>query len=352
VCTFGGLAFAAVLLILGDWSPLQALFGGATIGIVAALVTSVTIARPLAAPRSKVGVQTPTADLARYDAPGQPATPRPAPKAIDVPSPHRTEIERSIISDAFGPSRALPQTNKTISPGPAPAGTAEPTPATRVPAPAPINAADPAVARPVGATTDPKPMTNPAPLDGAVVSPEPPAANPGDPAAGGARIDRNEAASAGGTPVAPTADAHVQSYNETPGAPATATSLGGDVPDTAATRGDTPDAATPADADADGDGDADGAGIKPPTLAAPRGDAPDDLQRIRGVGPKLQDMLHEMGVYHYDQIAAWSEPELAWVDRHLEGFQGRARRDDWIGQAKLLSAGGDTPFSARADGDA
>ena len=48
---------------------------------------------------------------------------------------------------------------------------------------------------------------------------------------------------------------------------------------------------------------------EPERLEAPREGAPDDLRLIWGVGPKLESMLHEMGFYHYDQIAGWTEPE-------------------------------------------
>ena len=69
--------------------------------------------------------------------------------------------------------------------------------------------------------------------------------------------------------------------------------------------------------------------------AAPEGGG-DDLKKIKGVGPKLEAMLHDMGVWTFDQIAEWGEAELDWVDERLEGFSGRARRDDWVGQAKEL----------------
>lgn len=81
-------------------------------------------------------------------------------------------------------------------------------------------------------------------------------------------------------------------------------------------------------------------GVRPPKLDAPRTGQADDLQRIRGIGPKVEAQLHDMGIYHYDQIAAWSADELAWIDANLEGFKGRASRDDWIGQAKALAGGG------------
>ena len=46
-----------------------------------------------------------------------------------------------------------------------------------------------------------------------------------------------------------------------------------------------------------------------------------------------------MGYYHYDQIAGWSPEEAAWVDANLDGFKGRVTRDDWVAQARALSAG-------------
>ena len=54
-----------------------------------------------------------------------------------------------------------------------------------------------------------------------------------------------------------------------------------------------------------------------------------------------------MGIFHFDQIAGWTEAELAWVDDNLEGFKGRASRDAWVSQSKTLAAGGETEFSAR-----
>ncbi|MEM8569416.1 MAG: NADH-quinone oxidoreductase subunit NuoE [Pseudomonadota bacterium] len=78
----------------------------------------------------------------------------------------------------------------------------------------------------------------------------------------------------------------------------------------------------------------------PPRLSAPRNGAADDLKRIKGVGPKLEAMLNKLGFYHFDQIALWSDAEVAWVDAHLEGFKGRIERDGWIEQAKALQSAG------------
>ncbi|WP_424971544.1 NADH-quinone oxidoreductase subunit E [Dinoroseobacter sp. S76] len=86
---------------------------------------------------------------------------------------------------------------------------------------------------------------------------------------------------------------------------------------------------------------------KPAMLAAARDSGADDLKKIKGVGPKLETMLNTMGIYHFDQIAAWTAAELAWVDDNLEGFKGRASRDEWVAQAKTLASGGETEFSSR-----
>ena len=91
------------------------------------------------------------------------------------------------------------------------------------------------------------------------------------------------------------------------------------------------------------------AAARPVALAAPHDGGPDDLKRIKGVGPKLEELLHTLGIFHFSQIAGWGAAEIAWMDSNLEGFAGRVTRDDWVGQAKLLAAGGETEFSQRVD---
>ena len=78
---------------------------------------------------------------------------------------------------------------------------------------------------------------------------------------------------------------------------------------------------------------------KPALLDKARDGKPDDLKLIWGVGPKLEALLHSMGIFHFDQIAAWTARELAWVDSKLEGFKGRATRDDWVEQSRKLASG-------------
>ena len=92
-------------------------------------------------------------------------------------------------------------------------------------------------------------------------------------------------------------------------------------------------------------------GSRPQGLDAARDGKPDDLKMIKGVGPKLETLLNSLGFWHFDQIAGWTADELAWVDSNLEGFHGRASRDEWVSQAKLLADGGETDFSRRAEKD-
>ncbi len=88
---------------------------------------------------------------------------------------------------------------------------------------------------------------------------------------------------------------------------------------------------------------------RPTTLLdAPRDGHKDNLTRIKGIGVKIEELLNGVGIYHFDQIAAWTEEEAQWIDHHLS-FPGRAKRDDWIGQAMLLAEGEGTPFSKRVD---
>ena len=89
----------------------------------------------------------------------------------------------------------------------------------------------------------------------------------------------------------------------------------------------------------------------PRRMKAPRKAGADDLKKLKGVGPKLEQTLNELGFYHFDQIAKWSENEIAWVDSRLK-FKGRITRDAWIEQAKVLAEGGETEFSQKvAKGD-
>lgn len=84
---------------------------------------------------------------------------------------------------------------------------------------------------------------------------------------------------------------------------------------------------------------------KPEMLDAPREGGADDLKQIKGVGPKLEGLLNDMGIYHFSQVAGWRKKEVEWADQNLVGFKGRVSRDEWVKQAKVLAKGGSTEFS-------
>lgn len=77
---------------------------------------------------------------------------------------------------------------------------------------------------------------------------------------------------------------------------------------------------------------------RPPALDAPRGGKADDLKQITGVGPKLEEKLNSLGIYHYQQIAGWGDSDIAWIDSELQA-RGRVERDNWVGQAAALMSG-------------
>lgn len=91
------------------------------------------------------------------------------------------------------------------------------------------------------------------------------------------------------------------------------------------------------------------AGRRPEGLDGPRNGKADDLKRIKGVGPKLEELLNSLGFWHFDQIAAWGGEELAWVDANLDGFKGRASRDDWGMQARILAESDEAGMSNGTD---
>ena len=77
-------------------------------------------------------------------------------------------------------------------------------------------------------------------------------------------------------------------------------------------------------------------------VVAPSGasDDADDLQQIKGIGPKIAGILNELGILQFEQIAAWSATDVDWVNERLK-FKGRIEREEWIPQAKALLAARD-----------
>lgn len=83
-------------------------------------------------------------------------------------------------------------------------------------------------------------------------------------------------------------------------------------------------------------------------LEAARDGKADNLTLVKGIGAVNEKKLNEHGIYHFDQIAAWSEADIKQAETYLE-FDGRIAREDWVGQAKQLAAGQVTEFSSRVE---
>jgi NADH-quinone oxidoreductase subunit E len=64
----------------------------------------------------------------------------------------------------------------------------------------------------------------------------------------------------------------------------------------------------------------------------------DDLKRIAGIGPRVEKVLHGMGVKTFADIAKWDDAEAVRIDEKL-GLDNRIIRDGWVKQAKALLEG-------------
>jgi predicted flap endonuclease-1-like 5' DNA nuclease len=74
----------------------------------------------------------------------------------------------------------------------------------------------------------------------------------------------------------------------------------------------------------------------------------DDLKRIKGIAFQIEKQLNALGVTTYEDIANWTSDDIEHISKSLD-FKGRIQRENWVEQARILAAGGDTEFSRRAD---
>lgn len=75
--------------------------------------------------------------------------------------------------------------------------------------------------------------------------------------------------------------------------------------------------------------------------------SPDDLQRLKGVGPKFAQLLHAQGIARYEQLARLTPAEIERLDSVLGPFRGRLTRDRVIEQADYLARGDEDGFEER-----
>ena len=89
-------------------------------------------------------------------------------------------------------------------------------------------------------------------------------------------------------------------------------------------------------------------GRRPVGQVEARGGKADDLEVIKGIGPQNAERLHRLGIWHFEQIAAWTSENIEWVGSYL-AFPGRIEREDWVGQAKVLAKEAKTKSAAEAE---
>jgi len=77
-------------------------------------------------------------------------------------------------------------------------------------------------------------------------------------------------------------------------------------------------------------------GVQPEQVEKPD-DGGDDLTAITGIGPRIGEVLNELGIFKYAQIASWTPENETWIENHLS-FKGRVSRENWVEQAKGLMA--------------
>jgi molybdopterin-containing oxidoreductase family membrane subunit len=63
----------------------------------------------------------------------------------------------------------------------------------------------------------------------------------------------------------------------------------------------------------------------------------DDLKMVKGIGPQMEATLNQIGIYTFAQVGRMTDKEYDLLDSITESFPGRAQRDDWAGQAKILN---------------
>ena len=74
---------------------------------------------------------------------------------------------------------------------------------------------------------------------------------------------------------------------------------------------------------------------------------PDNLEQLKGVGPKLANMLNAIGIIRFEQLARLSDAEVERIDASLGAFRGRLTRDMVVAQADYLARGDVDGFEQR-----
>lgn len=87
---------------------------------------------------------------------------------------------------------------------------------------------------------------------------------------------------------------------------------------------------------------------KPLVLSSPKIIGKDNLNKIKGITPKIEIDLNKLGIYHFEQISKWSNKNCDWIECFLH-LPGCAKNNQWVDQAKILQSGKDTIYSQKVE---
>jgi predicted flap endonuclease-1-like 5' DNA nuclease len=87
---------------------------------------------------------------------------------------------------------------------------------------------------------------------------------------------------------------------------------------------------------------------KPLVLSSPKPIGKDNLQKIKGINSVIENNLNNLGIYHFEQIAKWSNKNCDWIEEFLH-FPGCAKNNQWVEQAKILQLGKETIYSQKIE---
>lgn len=87
---------------------------------------------------------------------------------------------------------------------------------------------------------------------------------------------------------------------------------------------------------------------KPLVMSFPKPTGKDNLKKIKGIDNAIETDLNSLGIYHFDQIASWSNKNCDWVEAFLLQ-PGCAKQNQWVEQAKILKSGKETIYSQKVE---
>jgi len=63
----------------------------------------------------------------------------------------------------------------------------------------------------------------------------------------------------------------------------------------------------------------------------------DDLKRIKGICPYIEQNLNVLGIFTFEQMSNLTEEDVDKINKIIEFFPGRAKRDKWVEQAQNIA---------------